>query len=288
MQATPENVGAASTRAPQNSASTDVAKPTRRKTGERWLFSLTAVCFLFGGLLALQMRAIQSAERTRLADVKGAAALQAQQQRDRIKAEREQSKLRGELASLKDQVKVGKTVSQKTQNDLSKQLKNLSMISGLSPVSGPGVRIEMHDNPAVNGNSQDRSGLLPGLIHDFDLLQVVNELRAANAEAISVNGIRITAYTPIRCVGPVIQVNWQPAAAPFVIEAIGDPSVLDSALTMSQGIIDNLRSPQGPGLPIKIARLEKLTLPAASGGAPNLKAAHPEEPAVEKDAKKTG
>ena len=286
MQATPENIGGASTRAPQNTAK-NAAAP-RRKTGERWLFSLTFVCFLFGGLLALQMRAIQSAEKTRLTDARGAAALQAQQQRDRARAQREQSKLRGELASLQSQLKVGKTVSLKNEQELNKQLKNLSMISGLSPVSGPGIRIDMRDNPAVNGNSQDRSGLLPGLIHDFDLLQVVNELRAANAEAISVNGIRITAYTPIRCVGPVIQVNWQPAAAPFVIEAIGDPSVLESALTMSQGIIDNLRSPQGPGLPIKIARSEKLTLPAASGGAPNLKAAHPESAATEKDTKKTG
>ncbi len=232
------------------------------------------------------MRAIQSAEKSRLADVRGTAALQAQQRRDRTRAKSEQNKLRGELATLKEQVKVGKTVSQKTETDLNKQLKNLSMISGLTPVSGPGIRIEMHDNPAVNGNSQDRSGLLPGLIHDFDLLQVVNELRAANAEAISVNGIRITAYTPIRCVGPVIQVNWQPAAAPFIVKAIGDPGVLESALTMSQGIIDNLRSPQGPGLPIKIARVENLTLPAASGGAPNLKDAHPEEPAPDKNAKK--
>lgn len=271
MQATPEKLGAAaSTRAPQNTTATP-----RRRTGERWLFSLTAICFLFGGLMALQMRAIQNAEKTRLADVKDEAELERKRVQDRLAAEREQRELKAELATLKSKFKAGTTISEKNAKLFSGQIKSLEMVSGLTAVAGPGVRVDVRDNPTVAGG--DISNFAPGLVHDFDLLQIVNELRAASAEAISVNGMRITAYTPIRCVGPVIHINWQPAASPFVIEAIGDPGTLESALLMPGGILANLKDEsRGPALPIKVTRVSDLSLPAASGGAPRLKAARPQ------------
>ena len=69
---------------------------------------------------------------------------------------------------------------------------------------------------------------------------VINELRAAGAEGISVNGQRITSSTEIRCVGPVIQINGIRLTAPFKISAIGSPDVLASSLKLRGGIIDSI------------------------------------------------
>ncbi len=70
------------------------------------------------------------------------------------------------------------------------------------------------------------------LIHDEDLLKLVNELKAAGAEAITVNEQRVVASTEIRCAGPTISVNNNRISPPYVIQAIGDPAGLESALKM--------------------------------------------------------
>ena len=161
----------------------------------------------------------------------------------------------------------GSRMSATQAKQLTARIKELETTAGLTPVSGPGVVIRLSDNPNAAGEAL--GSFAPGLVHDFDLLQVVNELRAAGADAIAVNGTRITGYTPIRCVGPVIYINWEPAAAPFKVEAIGDPNTLISALKMPKGIVDNLKN-QTLGVQITPAR--NLRLPP-TGGIPRLKTA---------------
>jgi uncharacterized protein YlxW (UPF0749 family) len=136
------------------------------------------------------------------------------------------------------------------------------MLLGLTPVKGEGIVIRLADNPQAAADAGPDAGpFLPGIVHDFDLLQVVNELRSAKAEAIAVNGIRITGYTPIRCVGPVIYINFESVAAPFTVQAIGNADSLESAVSMPGGIIENLKNQT---LGIKIYQ-DDLSLPAAEG-----------------------
>lgn len=90
-------------------------------------------------------------------------------------------------------------------------------------------------------------------------------MKGAGAET-----IRVTGFTPIRCVGPVVYINWKPVAAPFTIEAVGDPATLKSVLNMPNGIVDQLR---GNGEGVKIEAVNNLKLPAATGGAPKLRVA---------------
>ena len=78
------------------------------------------------------------------------------------------------------------------------------------------------------------------IIHDNDILQVVNELRDAGAEALSINGERLLATSEIRCAGSIVSVNNNRYAAPYVICAIGDPAAMSSALSMRGGVIDQL------------------------------------------------
>jgi uncharacterized protein YlxW (UPF0749 family) len=258
---------------PPGAAAANASSTRARSFGSRWIYSLTGICFLCGGLLAMQVRAIQSVRQTR-EDNALAAVLMRQQaeqnQRQAQKARHETELAKKQLKALQVQLASSGNISRKQLGVLNSQIKQLQMTAGLTSVKGPGIRLVMTDNPTAA--SQGGGGFVPGMVHDFDLLQVVNDLRAAGAEAISVNGRRITGYSPIRCVGPVIHINWESAAPPFRVEAVGDADTLYAALNMPQGILDNLRNPNiGPPLGIKMVKVDELSLPPAAGVGPQFK-----------------
>jgi uncharacterized protein YlxW (UPF0749 family) len=243
------------------------AARTRSRT---WLVSLTAICFLFGGLMAMQLRAIETVRESRKDNVKGQEEAQDRLQKMQRLAAAERQKnaaLAASLAQARSALASGSKMSAAQAQQLSTRIKELQMMSGLTPVTGPGVTVRLSDNP--NASSGAVGSFAPGLVHDFDILQVVNELRSAKADAIAVNGTRITGYTPIRCVGPVFYINWEAAASPFVVEAIGDPDTLSSALKMPLGIVDNLKNQT---LGVQVSRARRVHL-AATEGIPRLKTA---------------
>lgn len=142
-----------------------------------------------------------------------------------------------------------------TNDNLIASMKNkintLGLLAGTTDVQGEGIIITLYD-----GNN-------PGcLVHDSDVLTVVNELRVAGAEAISVNEQRIITTSAIRCVGSVIQVNYQKVAAPFEIKAIGNAQYLESALTIKNGVVDVLNS---YGLKVTITRESNINIPKYDG-----------------------
>ena len=106
----------------------------------------------------------------------------------------------------------------------------------LTDVEGPGVSVILSDSKAENTTGDEADYL----IHDSDLLSVINELRDAGAQAISFNGERILSTSEVRCAGSVVMVNGKRFAAPFIIYAIGDPTTLYNALTMRGGVVDVL------------------------------------------------
>ena len=235
----------------------------KRRTS--WILSLSGVFFIFGGLLAMQLRAVEQVEENRVQNVKGTVLAQEQNEKMRAKLE-EEAKRRSEsdarIAILTKKLADGGTLTQSQIKKLNAQIKEMQTLAGFTKVSGPGITLSVDDNPKA-GSGDDRN-FSPLMVHDFDLLQIVNELRSAKAEAISLNGKRLTNFTPIRCVGPTVLVNFEPIAAPFVIEAIGDQSMLVAALKLPGGIVDRLAdATTGAGLQIKIDREDKITLPAS-------------------------
>ncbi|MEG2235951.1 MAG: DUF881 domain-containing protein [Clostridia bacterium] len=146
---------------------------------------------------------------------------------------------------------------------MQEELKQLSISSGSENLKGEGIIIVLSDGTkALEPELRQDS-----LVHDSDVLTVVNELKAAGSEAISVNGQRIIATTAIRCVGPVIQVNYQKVAAPFTIKAIGNAQYLESAINIKNGVADLLRE---IGIGVKITR-EKDVKVAKFDGSLNFK-----------------
>ena len=76
------------------------------------------------------------------------------------------------------------------------------------------------------------------LIHDSDLLRLVNELKNAGAEAISINEERITNQSSITCDGNVILVNGNKISSPFTIKAIGSQEAVLGAIQRPGGLLD--------------------------------------------------
>ena len=131
------------------------------------------------------------------------------------------------------------------------EISTLRLLAGTTDVQGEGIILTLMD-----GNTSD------SLVHDSDILTAVNELRVAGAEAISVNEQRIITTSAIRCVGSVIQVNYQKVAAPFVIKAIGNAQYLESALTIKNGVVDVLN---GYGIKVTLTRETDIKIPKYEG-----------------------
>lgn len=99
--------------------------------------------------------------------------------------------------------------------------------AGLTTVSGSGIDIGLDDAPT-------RYELTPGLlVHDIYLNEIINTLRLAGAQAISVNGERIVSMSETLCVGPSIRINNTKLFAPYHIQAIGNPQELMAAFKAS-------------------------------------------------------
>ncbi|MFI3114521.1 MAG: DUF881 domain-containing protein [Clostridia bacterium] len=93
-------------------------------------------------------------------------------------------------------------------------------------------------------------------------MRVINELRAAGAEAISINGERILATSEIICAGSTVSVNNRKYSAPYSIKAIGNSSELYGALTMRQGVVEILSK---WGIEVEVTEHENLTIEAFDG-----------------------
>lgn len=153
--------------------------------------------------------------------------------------------------------------------NLNQDLQETKLFAGLTDVTGPGVVVTLTDSKKDRLLGVDPQSYL---IHDRDIRDVVNELRAAGAEAIAVNGQRITVSSSIRCAGPIILINQDEMAMPFIVQAIGEPDKLMSALNIKNGVLDQIRT-FGPDM-AKSEKKEQLHL-AAFSGATHMKYAKP-------------
>lgn len=142
---------------------------------------------------------------------------------------------------------------------MKEELNLAESLSGLKTVEGEGVIVTVEDGDKILTGDTNIETIL---VHDTDILTIVNELKAAGAEAININGQRVIATTSIRCVGPVIQVNGIKVAAPFYIKAIGNSKYLESALNIKGGIIDTY---QAYGIKIDLKREKKITIDKFDG-----------------------
>jgi len=145
----------------------------------------------------------------------------------------------------------------------SEALSQARFLAGLTPVQGPGVVVTLNDSKRHLSGKLPPGMAPPNIIHDTDVNQVVNELKAAGAEAVAINDQRLVAVSPIRGVGPTIMVNFIPQAPPFVIKAIGSSKAMTTAMNLPGGVAGQIRS-YDPAM-FSVREAGTLTLPAYSG-----------------------
>ena len=130
-------------------------------------------------------------------------------------------------------------------------------------MKGPGIEIILNDRKRDSFLDYDPYMLNYFIVHDSDMLHVINELRGAGAEAIAINGTRIMATSRISCGGPTINVGKSERfAPPFIIHAIGNPDELMAAFQREDSIYHSLIA---WGLEFHIRKLDSIEIPRYMG-----------------------
>ncbi len=142
---------------------------------------------------------------------------------------------------------------------LRNEIAQLEIVAGGVPVEGGGAEVTLDDAPPT-GNAHTDS---LGTIFDRDIQAVVDALFASGAEAISVNGQRLTSQTAIRQAGSAILVDYQPLSPPYRIDAIGPAGLADTfSATQTGTLYENWR--QVYGLEFTVESRAHLRLPSAA------------------------
>lgn len=146
-------------------------------------------------------------------------------------------------------------------NSVKDQIKKNSQLLGLTEVKGSGIIIKLDDNREVN--AEDVIDISSYVVHDGDLLHIVNELFNAGADAISINGKRIVQTTAIMCDGNIIRINDEIVGVPIEIKAIGYPERLYYNVAVRQG--GYLKLMARDGVVVDIEKAENITIPKYEG-----------------------
>jgi len=138
-------------------------------------------------------------------------------------------------------------------------MEKYKMAAGVADVVGPGVIITVED-PLPTEEFVDEYSVI--MLRYELLLSMVNKMKDAGAEAISINGQRVIATTEISLAGDNVNINSVPTAPPYIIKAIGNPDTIESTITIRFGIIEQMES---YGLRINIEQKDELKVPRYSG-----------------------
>jgi len=176
-----------------------------------------------------------------------------------------------EIANLKTQIELEKQrLAQYTEEFKTEEKENVAMteklsnelylyqiMTGMTEVHGPGVKITVDDGtrPLLEGENINNL-----IVHDIDILLIINELKQCKAEAIAVNGHRITPNTSITCSGYTVRMDGQVYARPFIITAIGDYKRMSNVLLAPEGYGTSL---QNWGVQFYLEVSDDITVPAA-------------------------
>lgn len=211
------------------------------------------MCAILGIVLALQFRIVQAnyldggIPSQRLLDLKN----------ELKNAQEEKNNLEKELDSYIEKLnEIEESASEDSAiiKRLKDELEKYKDIGGFTRVKGPGIEVIIDDPPNDIGFDLDGSIIM----YRYDLLlQIINYLNSAGAEAIEINGQRIIANTEIQLAGQSLQINSVPTAPPIIIKAIGDADTLKSVLDWRYGIVGQMRE---LNLQVDIKKLDELEI----------------------------
>lgn len=244
----------------RDDAAQEYAEAARRHRGERPGLGTSAlfllVVALVSGVLVLalvQNRAVApEKELARQALVERAE----RQQAEIAELEADIAATRADLAAAQE---VLLSQSQEGQ-ELADRLAASEQQAGYTAVSGPGLVVVLDDAESADPAAPDD----PGRVLDQDVVLAVNGLWLSGAEAVAVNGVRLTSTTAIRGAGQAILVDFRPLVPPYRIEAIGDPDSLARTFRASASALALAQIAQEYGISVTTEPADRLDLPAST------------------------
>ncbi len=154
------------------------------------------------------------------------------------------------LNNLREQI----STTDENHGGMNLKLARYNSLLGNTELIGKGIIITVKDGDGTGLNGSWASDYI---VHDGDLYEIVNSLKNAGAEAISINDQRIVSKSSITCAGNVVLINGEKVGVPYVIKAIGLPSMLYGAVTMPNGYLDWMIQ---DGVSVDVDPVEKETI----------------------------
>lgn len=211
------------------------------------------VSIAFGLVAALQIKSVRTTGGIALDRVTQLTAELGTLKEEKAKLEARVQMLSLEAAKLEEESREAKDNLAGTQTALT----DARMKAGLTGVSGPGLVILIRPRTFTSNGVKK----IVKAITDEELLLLLNELNAAGAEAVSINGHRIVAMSAIRLAGDFININMVATAMPYEIRALGEPSTLEAAMRLYGGIVDRY----GEFYEISLEKSDKVDVPQYKG-----------------------
>ncbi|MGW6461195.1 DUF881 domain-containing protein [Streptomyces sp. NPDC055078] len=147
------------------------------------------------------------------------------------------------------------------------QEKLVSLLAGATEIEGPGIKLVVDDAKGTGqggGGPRENSGFSDtGRVRDRDMQRIVNGLWQSGAEAVAINGQRLTALSAIRAAGDAILVDNRPLVPPYAVLAVGDGKKLNTAFQDSADGQYLRVLKENFGVRFSVATEGKLRLPAA-------------------------
>lgn len=175
--------------------------------------------------------------------------------------------LGGEAEALRQEVAAARADNLKVTLEgalLTQRIADLELVTGYAPVQGPGAVVVLSDAPVAEGTEgEDVERVL-----DSDIQRTVNGLWSAGAEAIAINGQRLTAQSAIRSAAGAILVNYRPLKPPYEVAAIGPPDLAERFLATPDA--QELRDVSAQfGIGLEASQADSLSLRAATSPLPS-------------------
>jgi uncharacterized protein YlxW (UPF0749 family) len=200
---------------------------------------LTITCIALGLLLASQYRAQQG--RSTAVSMAAGGADQVAIISDLVESN---TSLRKEIDALRQELASYQGAGEKSSLEaMVEELNRMRIVNGLLEVSGPGVEVQI-------------SGGLSAL----DLQDLINEIRNAGAEAVALNNRRVVVCSVVGVSGKNLYLDGTLLAAPYLLQAIGNPQDLQTALERKGGLVEGLRAAY-PQVKIEVTQRQNLVLP---------------------------
>jgi len=149
--------------------------------------------------------------------------------------------------------------------ELSKEYSRNEKLLGYKEVRGAGLIISMEDGEPKEDELEGSIDSWLRIIHNEDMLKLINELKLNGAEAISINGQRVTETSEVYCSWAFISINGKKLPAPFEVKAIGDEDLME-AYTKTE--FNQMRIMKNRGIKVN---LEKMPIIILEGSVPPIK-----------------